>query len=74
MGVADNFNAEEANSNEVESVKATINEFFYNDQSLGLGANSAGDDAEAAKIGLAQEVLSFMWLLCLDDAVFGGQQ
>ena len=47
-----------------------IGDHFYGDNTLGL----VNSDDEVARRDLAQQVLDFMWQLCLDDSVFGGQQ
>ena len=46
LGGADDFNVGELGSEEVEAVKAAIGDFFYNNQSLGLGNNESGDCSE----------------------------
>ena len=56
------------------TVKPVIGDFFYNDQSLGLDDNYGTEIDRAERAELAREVLSFMWHLCLDDAVFDGQR
>lgn len=63
---ADDFNQDVAAEG---ARKATIDETLYNDETLGL---QASDSEDAEKVELAREVLTFMWQLCLDDAVFGG--
>lgn len=51
-----------------EHQKSAITPFFFFDQSLGLPAQT---EEEVERKELAQEVLSFMWSLCLDEVVLG---
>ena len=58
----------EENKQEEEQLEIKISEYFYNDNTLGLD----NSPEEVARRELAQQVLTFMWQLCLDDSVFGG--
>lgn len=48
--------------------KPTITDYFFFDNSLGLPSLT---EVEIERKELAVEVLQFMWMLCLDDAVYG---
>lgn len=48
--------------------KIAITDFFYDDKTLGL----TNSNEEVERRELAEEVIAFMWQLCLDDSVFGG--